>query len=324
MKNWIILVVIILIFLTGCITNQQKSNSGNDLTSVSLVLEKIFTEMKEQNVFGDSKIRLAVYSDTSDNKSDSFMEYLIDKIYVKLQNTNQGVEIFEREQLSILLNEQELSLSGVTSGEEAIVIGQLSSVDLIMIPNYTQLGDSVDISIKILSTSTGKLIYASGYNLAITNDLGVFFKTEEKSTYNSNDEGNESSLYLYSIGDNSGYFHRRMVSAFDGEKGLNVASTNTYEPQHFFESSDYRSDGVMFLLRDDFIQSIVLNEFLGMERDEFLLTSQKVFYKDVTLGGSHIIVIAGPDKESTTQLLFTDNDLHKKVFNVLVDIFIQY
>jgi Curli production assembly/transport component CsgG len=323
MKNWIVLVVIILIFLTGCVTNKQKSNSGNDFTSISLVLEKIFTEMKEQNIFGESKIRLAVYSDTSDNKSDSFMEYLIDKIYVQLQKTNQEIEIFEREQLSILLNEQELSLSGVTSGEEAIVIGQLSSVDLIMIPNYTQLGDNLDISIKLLSTSTGKLLYASGYSMEITNELDSFFETEEETTY-SNDKGqNEASLFLYSIGDNHSFYHRKIVSAFDGEKGLKVSSTNLYEPQHFFESDEYRGDGVMFLLNDDLIPSKVLNEFLGMNRDEFLIASQKVFYKDVSPGGSHIMVIAGPDKESVTQLLFTDKDLHKKVFNVLVDIFIQ-
>ena len=323
MKNWIILVVIILIFLTGCMTNQQKNNNGNEFTSVSSVLEKIFTEVKEQNIFGESKIRLAVYSDTSENNSDNFMEYLIDKIYIQLQKTNQGVEIFEREQLSILLNEQELSLSGVTSGEEAIVIGQLSSVDFIMIPNYTQLGDSVDISIKILSTSTGKLIYASGYSINITKELNSFFETEEETTFSNESNENEASLFLYSIRDNHSYYHRRIVSAFNGEKGLHVSGTNLYEPQHFFESSEYRSDGVMFLLGDDLIPSKVLKEFLGMTRDEFLLASQKVFYNDVTLGGSHIIVIAGPDKESVTQLLFTDKELHKKVFDVLVDIFIQ-
>lgn len=323
MKNWIVLVVIILIFQTGCVSNKQKADSGNDLASVSSVLEKIFTEMKEQNVIGENKIRLAVYSDTSDNKSDSFMEYLIDKIYLQLQKTNRGIEIFEREQLSILLSEQELSLSGVTSGEEAIVIGQLSSVDLIMIPNYTQLGDSVDISIKILSTSTGKLVYASGYSTEITNDLDSFFKTEKESTYSTENGQEDASLFLYSIGDNHSFYHRKIVSAFDGEKGLNVSGTNLHEPQHFFESSDYRGDGVMFLLRDDLIPSKVLNEFLGMNRDEFSIASQKVFYNDVSPGGSHIIVIAGPDKESVTQILFTDKELHKKVFNVLVDIFIE-
>jgi len=84
--------------------------------------------------------------------------FLAEELSVDLVNDARGFEVIDRTHLKSILQEHKLATTGVIDPQTARKLGQIAGVDgLVIIP----LGDSVRLSVKVLDTSTAKMIAAS-------------------------------------------------------------------------------------------------------------------------------------------------------------------
>ena len=88
----------------------------------------------------------------------------------------QGVyRIIERGQMLQILAEQDFQLSGCTSDECAVKLGQLLGAQLILVGSIGKVSDIVAMDIRVVDVETGSILQTSSYYLE--GDLGTLLKT---------------------------------------------------------------------------------------------------------------------------------------------------
>jgi hypothetical protein len=72
-----------------------------------------------------------------------------------------GFEVIDRIHLKSILTEHKLSLSGLVNPETVKQLGKIAGVDAIVTGTVTPFGDSIRVSVKVITTDTAKIITAS-------------------------------------------------------------------------------------------------------------------------------------------------------------------
>jgi TolB-like protein len=94
--------------------------------------------------------------------------FLAEEFSVNLAAIGKGFEIVDRTHLKTLLKEHKLVESGIIDPLTAKKLGKIAGVDAVVTGTITPFGDSVRLSVKILDTSTAKVIDASSTSIAKT------------------------------------------------------------------------------------------------------------------------------------------------------------
>jgi hypothetical protein len=137
---------------------------------VRKVLLLIFTFLLASVSLGADKIKLAFIGLEASGVSESTATGISEIILDTLINTRRFY-LVERSQLTALLEEQALSLSGCTSAECLIQVGQLAGADKALVGKVSQVGRVYLLTVRLADVYTGELEYSDSAEAPTVEDL---------------------------------------------------------------------------------------------------------------------------------------------------------
>ncbi len=120
---------------------------------ISALSNQISTKMTEQK---KHTIAVIEFSDLQGNVT-NFGRFLSEELITKLFETGK-FKVIERQLLDKVIAEQKLSLQGVVDPESAKKLGKILGVDAICSGTITDLGQSLEINARLISTQTGEIV----------------------------------------------------------------------------------------------------------------------------------------------------------------------
>lgn len=131
-------------------------------------LKSISTNMSEKIAkAGKKTVAVVDFTDLQGNVTE-LGRFIAEEFSVALADADKGFEIVDRTHLQTLLKEHKLSTTGIIDPSTAKKLGEIAGVDALVTGTITPFGDNVRISVKILDTSTAKVIGASSGEIAKT------------------------------------------------------------------------------------------------------------------------------------------------------------
>ncbi|MBN1408799.1 MAG: hypothetical protein JW956_13465 [Calditrichaceae bacterium] len=160
--KWFSLFVMFL-FIAACGSQQQtviKSKSTTLDSQLEDLTDQIVLTLSQQQ---KSKIAVIEFSNL-DGKITEFGRFIAEELITRLYMTNQ-FDVIERQMLNKVMNEHSLNLSGMIDESSAKELGRILGVDAICTGSITDLGESVKINARLISTETGKLFSVASVNI---------------------------------------------------------------------------------------------------------------------------------------------------------------
>lgn len=123
---------------------------------------KSLSSVMSENIIKAGKKTVAVvdFVDLQGNVTE-LGRFLAEEFSVALAGGGKGFEVVDRTHLKSILSEHKLSTTGLIDPQTARKLGQITGVGALLTGTVTPFGDSVRLSVKILDTSTAKVIGAS-------------------------------------------------------------------------------------------------------------------------------------------------------------------
>jgi TolB-like protein len=87
--------------------------------------------------------------------------FLAEEISVALASGDRPLEVVDRTHLKVLVQENKLSATGLIDPATARKLGQIAGVDALVTGTLTPFGDTVRLTLKVLDTSTARIIAAT-------------------------------------------------------------------------------------------------------------------------------------------------------------------
>jgi len=120
------------------------------------------------------KKKIVVLYVTDINKSQTVAgKYMADVISVNIVNDQGNFEVFDRENLSGIVEAKKMMAEGYIDATKVKELGKLLAVDAIVIGNYTVLTTTLKLTLKALDVNSGFVIAATMIDLPITEDAGA-------------------------------------------------------------------------------------------------------------------------------------------------------
>jgi TolB-like protein len=120
---------------------------------ISALSNKISQEMTEQK---KHTIAVIEFADLQGNVTD-FGRFLSEELITKLFESGK-FKVIERQLLNKVIAEQRLNLTGMVDPESAKKLGKLLGVDAICSGTIADLGQSLEINARLISTQTGEIV----------------------------------------------------------------------------------------------------------------------------------------------------------------------
>ena len=156
------LFLIILLANFTCIVHAQTYREGIDKLSNNLL----------QRIKETDKKRIAVYNFNNLKRETSKLgAFLADKLSVSLASSGAELEIIDRSRIDDLIRENKLAIKGYIDPEAAKSLGKLAGIDLLITGVITPIGESFDISVKILDIETATVRGGDDIAISKTTDL---------------------------------------------------------------------------------------------------------------------------------------------------------
>jgi len=162
MKNFLFMGVFSLVAFSAF----PQSTFDKSLNEVSV---DIADKLSQKN-----KKKIVVLYITDINKAQTIAgKYIADVISVNIVNNQGNFEVFDRENLSGIVEAKKLMAEGYIDANGAKELGKILAVDAIIIGNYTVLTTTLKLTLKALDVNNGFVIAATMKDLPITNDAGA-------------------------------------------------------------------------------------------------------------------------------------------------------
>jgi len=87
--------------------------------------------------------------------------FLAEELSVDLVGNAKGFDVIDRTHLKAILQEHKLASTGLIDPQTARQLGRIAGVDALVTGTITPLGDSVRLSVKVLDTTTARMVAAS-------------------------------------------------------------------------------------------------------------------------------------------------------------------
>ena len=172
-------IVLVLIFLVGCVGAKDKSPTQvKKIPTLDEQLDnltnQIISSMDEE---GKKTIAIIEFSNL-DGEITEFGKYLAEELITRLFMTDR-FDVIERQMLNKVLNEQKLGASGIIDEDSAVSIGQLLGVEAIVTGSITDLGTTLKVNTRMISTESGSIFSVA--STGIYKDFTVRKLIEQKS-----------------------------------------------------------------------------------------------------------------------------------------------
>lgn len=131
-------------------------------------IERLSSAMTENIAKGGKKtIAVVDFTDLQGNVTE-LGRFIAEEFSASLAGAGRGFEVIDRTHLKVLLKEHKLAVTDIMDPSTARKLGQIAGVDALITGTITPFGDTVRLSVKILDTTTAKVIGASRGNIAKT------------------------------------------------------------------------------------------------------------------------------------------------------------
>lgn len=87
--------------------------------------------------------------------------FLAEEISVALASSERPLDVVDRSHLKVLIQENKLSATGLIDPATAKKLGQIAGVDAIVTGTLTPFGDTVRLTLKVLDSSTARIVAAT-------------------------------------------------------------------------------------------------------------------------------------------------------------------
>ena len=105
-------------------------------------------------LYSQAKTNIAVLSFEAKNVGQETADAVADILSTELFNTNR-FNVVERQMMTRILEEQQLSMTGITDASQAAEIGKILNVEKIMIGSLSKLGNTFIINSRVVDVETG-------------------------------------------------------------------------------------------------------------------------------------------------------------------------
>jgi TolB-like protein len=161
------------LLMAFCIVSTRPLLAGDlQLTEITTTLLKGIQQT------GKSRVAVVDFVDLDGNTS-RLGKFIAEELSVELTQSAVGIEVVDRAHLSAILHEHKLKSDGLLDPATTKELGQLAGVDIIVTGSITDLGDSVRIVAKALSTDTARIGAASADTLAKTPEIIALLSSTE-------------------------------------------------------------------------------------------------------------------------------------------------
>lgn len=153
-KNIFLANILLLLFILGCASSQKEVRQPQQNLDSKLdeLVSQIVTSLSQNQ---KTKIAIIEFSDIQ-GKVSNFGRYLAEELTTRLYLTGK-FEVVERQLLNKILQEHQLSLSGMIDENSAVELGKILGVDAIATGSITDLGSGVKVNARLISTESGKV-----------------------------------------------------------------------------------------------------------------------------------------------------------------------
>lgn len=118
-----------------------------------------FWKEKTLNIPMKDRINIAIKEFTNATKQQD-LEKTITEIFITAFSKSGAFNVIERQQLEKVLNEFELSQSGIIDTSTSKEIGQLTGVEAIVTGTVSQIGNNQRVDARVIDISTGRVVIA--------------------------------------------------------------------------------------------------------------------------------------------------------------------
>jgi len=163
MKKILLLICFSFIFFSSSFSQSTFDKSLNEVSA------DIAGKLSQKN-----KKKIVVLYVTDINKAQTVAgKYMADVISVNIVNDQGNFEVFDRENLSGIVEAKKMMAEGYIDANKAKELGRILAVDAIVIGNYTVLTTTLKLTLKALDVNSGFVIAATMKDLPITTDAGA-------------------------------------------------------------------------------------------------------------------------------------------------------
>ncbi len=139
-------------------------------TELDKSLNNISTDLSEK-LKAINKKKLVVLYITDINKTQTNTgKYLADAVSLDVLNNPGGFQVFDRDNLDAITGAKKLIAEGYIDAARAKELGQILSVEVIIVGTYTVLSNSIKLTLKALDVSSGFVIAGSARDLPLDAD----------------------------------------------------------------------------------------------------------------------------------------------------------
>jgi TolB-like protein len=142
-------------------------------------LNEVSLDIAQKLVIKNKK-KIAVLYITDANKAPTTIgKYMADVISNDIVNHSDNFQVFDRDNLTSIIEAKKLMAEGYIDAAKAKEIGRILEVDAILVGNYVVLNTTLEINLKALDVSNGLMIASSNKELPINSEsaslLGINF-----------------------------------------------------------------------------------------------------------------------------------------------------
>ena len=116
------------------------------------------------------KVAVVDFTDLQGNVTE-LGRFLAEEFSVKLASSGKSFEVVDRTHLKSIIKEHKLSETGIIDSATARKLGSIAGVDALVTGTMTPFGDTIRLSVKILSTESAKIITAKNMSIPKTGAL---------------------------------------------------------------------------------------------------------------------------------------------------------
>ncbi len=199
----------ILIFTISLLINSLSIIAQS---TFDIALTEISSDLANKLIEKDKKKVVVLYI-TDINKSTTVAgKYLADFISVNIVINPGNFQVFDRENLSGIVEANKLISEGYIDVDKAKELGKLLSVDAIIIGSYTVLSNTIKLTLKALDSSTGFVITAAMKDLPLDKDAGALLGISASSNNGVNTNNTNLGFNNKPLNSNENYNNPETVS----------------------------------------------------------------------------------------------------------------
>lgn len=121
----------------------------------------------------ETRLAVAAFVPTAAGTGPEFGEYFSDALTGAIRSNIRRAELYERKRIDLILKENQLAASGLVDEKQALKIGTLAPIDVLLAGTYTVFESYIDVNCRLVDISTGRTLFTHAERIVIDAELAA-------------------------------------------------------------------------------------------------------------------------------------------------------